>query len=87
MDDSFYAADVTARGLCSDGFVCDGFSPSSATVKVRGEYVVEYQVEPTTTYDNAPSFNVPGIGIQQRVKPTIRALQLSLHANNPLICS
>ena len=38
MDDSFYAADVTARELCSADFVCEGFSPSSATVKVRGEY-------------------------------------------------
>ncbi|CAN0100531.1 unnamed protein product, partial [Ascophyllum nodosum] len=33
VDDSFYAADVTARGLCSADFVCEGFSPSSATVK------------------------------------------------------
>ena len=35
MDDNFYAADVTARGLCNNGFICKGFSPTSATVKVR----------------------------------------------------
>ncbi|CAM9868950.1 unnamed protein product, partial [Ascophyllum nodosum] len=33
VDENFYAADVTARELCSNGFVCEGFSPSSATVK------------------------------------------------------
>ncbi|CAN0343522.1 unnamed protein product, partial [Scytosiphon promiscuus] len=33
VDDSFYAADVTARGFCSDGFLCEGFLPSAATVK------------------------------------------------------
>ena len=33
-DESFYAADVAARGLCGDAFLCEGFSPSSATVKV-----------------------------------------------------
>ena len=35
MDSSFYAADVTARGFCDQGFPCEGFSPSSATVKVN----------------------------------------------------
>lgn len=35
MDDSFYAADVTSRGFCDKGFPCEGFSPSSATVKAR----------------------------------------------------
>lgn len=34
VDEDFYAADITARGFCSDGFICEGFSPSSATVKV-----------------------------------------------------
>ncbi|CAN0458389.1 unnamed protein product [Ascophyllum nodosum] len=33
MDDNFYATDVITRGLCDDGFVCESFSPSSATVK------------------------------------------------------
>eukprot|EP00752_Nemacystus_decipiens_P004360 g3984.t1 len=33
LDTSFYAADVSARGLCGGGFQCGGFSPSSATVK------------------------------------------------------
>lgn len=36
LDSSFYIADVTARGWCKDdGFPCEAFSPSSATVKVR----------------------------------------------------
>lgn len=34
MDEKFYSADVTARGFCGGGFLCEGFSPSSATVKV-----------------------------------------------------
>ncbi|CAN0469993.1 unnamed protein product, partial [Hapterophycus canaliculatus] len=34
VDAKFYAADVTSRGFCDDGFLCEGFSPSSATVKV-----------------------------------------------------
>ena len=40
-DESFYAADVTSRGLCgklvnaTNTFTCEAFSPSSATVKVR----------------------------------------------------
>ncbi|CAM9166855.1 unnamed protein product, partial [Hapterophycus canaliculatus] len=34
IDESFYAADVAARGFCNDDFKCEGFSPSSATVKV-----------------------------------------------------
>ncbi|CAB1107200.1 unnamed protein product [Ectocarpus sp. CCAP 1310/34] len=33
VDETFYTADVTARGFCSDGFICEGFSPSAATVK------------------------------------------------------
>ncbi|CAM9536300.1 unnamed protein product, partial [Laminaria digitata] len=34
LDDSFYVADVTARGWCdNDTFPCEAFSPSSATVK------------------------------------------------------
>lgn len=33
-DSSFYAADVNARGFCGDGFSCEGFSASAATVKV-----------------------------------------------------
>ncbi|CAM9533797.1 unnamed protein product [Scytosiphon promiscuus] len=32
-DSSFYSDDVESRGFCGLGFVCDGFSPSSATVK------------------------------------------------------
>eukprot|EP00752_Nemacystus_decipiens_P002497 g2346.t1 len=32
-DEDFYTADVTARGFCGGGFLCEGFSPSSATVK------------------------------------------------------
>lgn len=36
LDSSFYIADVTERGWCKDdGFPCEAFSPSSATVKVR----------------------------------------------------
>ena len=36
VDPSFYVADVTARGWCNDdGFRCEAFSPSSATVKAR----------------------------------------------------
>ena len=38
LDESFYLADVTARGWCNDGrFQCEAFSPSSATVKVSGK--------------------------------------------------
>eukprot|EP00904_Undaria_pinnatifida_P010989 jgi/Undpi1/701/HiC_scaffold_10.g04165.m1 len=34
LDESFYLADVTARGWCNDGGPqCEAFSPSSATVK------------------------------------------------------
>ncbi|CAN0465285.1 unnamed protein product, partial [Ectocarpus sp. 8 AP-2014] len=33
VNETFYTADVTARGFCSDGFICEGFSPSAATVK------------------------------------------------------
>ncbi|CAN0534811.1 unnamed protein product, partial [Laminaria digitata] len=34
LDESFYLADVTARGWCNDGgSQCEAFSPSSATVK------------------------------------------------------
>ncbi|CAN0552174.1 unnamed protein product, partial [Laminaria digitata] len=33
VDSSFYATDVSARGFCDQGFSCEGFSPSSATVK------------------------------------------------------
>eukprot|EP00903_Cladosiphon_okamuranus_P015158 g14016.t1 len=33
LDEDFYTADVTARGFCGDGFLCESFSPSSATVK------------------------------------------------------
>ncbi|CAM9611967.1 unnamed protein product, partial [Hapterophycus canaliculatus] len=32
-DSSFYSDDVESRGFCGQGFVCDGFSASSATVK------------------------------------------------------
>lgn len=35
VDASFYAADVISRGFCGEGFLCEGFSPSSATVKAR----------------------------------------------------
>lgn len=40
IDESFYANDVSERGLCGDlvnatnAFVCEGFAPSAATVKV-----------------------------------------------------
>lgn len=37
LDESFYAADVSVRGLCDDDesiFACEAFSPSAATVKV-----------------------------------------------------
>ncbi|CBN77322.1 peptidase S8 and S53 [Ectocarpus siliculosus] len=33
VNETFYTADVTSRGFCSDGFICEGFSPSAATVK------------------------------------------------------
>lgn len=33
-DSSFYAADVEARDFCGEGFICEGFSASAATVKV-----------------------------------------------------
>lgn len=33
-DKSFYYADVKARGFCDEGFLCEGFSASAATVKV-----------------------------------------------------
>ena len=36
VDSNFYARDVKARGFCDDGFVCNEFSPSAATVKVSG---------------------------------------------------
>lgn len=36
MNDTFYAADVTARGLC-DWLGCEAFSPSAATIKVRSD--------------------------------------------------
>ena len=69
MDDSFYAADVTARGLCSDSFVCEGFSPSSATVKVRREYFGGVSGRGHDNVHKPPFFHVSDIdlGIQQRV--------------------
>lgn len=38
MDDSFYAHDVVTRGLCrtTGCFPGDSFTPSAATLKVRG---------------------------------------------------
>ncbi|CAM9668187.1 unnamed protein product, partial [Laminaria digitata] len=33
VDASFYATDVSARGFCDQSVLCEGFSPSSATVK------------------------------------------------------
>lgn len=34
MNETFYAADMTARGFCEDWFGCETFSPSAATIKV-----------------------------------------------------
>ncbi|CAM9691381.1 unnamed protein product [Scytosiphon promiscuus] len=33
MNETFYAADMTARGFCDDWFGCEAFSPSAATIK------------------------------------------------------
>lgn len=39
-DSNFYAADVEARGFCDQGFMCEGFSASAATVKVGARCVI-----------------------------------------------
>ncbi|CAM9548318.1 unnamed protein product, partial [Hapterophycus canaliculatus] len=33
MNETFYAADMTARGFCNEWFGCEAFSPSAATIK------------------------------------------------------
>ena len=51
---SFYAADVDSRGLCDErvnrnkAFVCEMFSPSSATVKVRTSLPARTPTHPLT---------------------------------------
>lgn len=39
-DSSFYAKDVSSRGFCDGGFICDDFSPSAATVKVSKQLLL-----------------------------------------------
>lgn len=46
-DPSYYANDVQTRGMCSGGasnFLCEAFSPSSATVKVLGTAKLEISI-------------------------------------------
>ena len=51
-DESFYAADVNARGLCGEQvtetntFACEAFSPSSATVKVKTALPTRRSIRP-----------------------------------------
>lgn len=44
-DSAFYLGDLEARGLCANdtsSFVCQAFSPSAATVKVRAVYSMAF---------------------------------------------